>query len=53
MKFIKNGIIFEPHTKFVEEQMIKHGYEEYKEVETKKEEPKEEPKVEPKEKKKK
>ena len=33
MKFIRNGIIFEPHTKFVEEQMIKHGYEEYKEEE--------------------
>ena len=49
MKFIRNGIIFEPHTKFVEEQMIKHGYEEYKE-----EQPKEEqPKVEPKEKSKK
>ena len=49
MKFIKNGIIFEPHTKFVEEQMIKNGYEEYKEVETKEKE--EEPtKVETKEK---
>lgn len=48
MKFIKNGIIYEPHNEFVIEQMKKSGYQVYDEV-TKEEEPKkevEEPKKE-------
>lgn len=39
MKFIKNGIIYEPHNEFVIEQMKKGGYEIYEET---KEEVKEE-----------
>lgn len=46
MKFIRNGIIFEPHCEMVIEQMKKAGYEEYKET---KEEPTKEPKQEIKE----
>lgn len=38
MKFIKNGIIYEPHNEFVIEQMKKGGYEIYEE--TKEEAPK-------------
>ena len=55
MKFIKNGIIYEPHSEFVIEQMKKGGYEIYAE-ETKEEVvevPKEEVKEATKEKKKK
>lgn len=32
MKYIKNGIIFEPHNEFVEAQMKKNGYIPYDKV---------------------
>lgn len=44
MKFIKNGIIYEPHNEFVIEQMKKGGYQVYDEV-TKEKEPKKEVEV--------
>ena len=56
MKYIKNGIIFEPHNEFVEEQMKKSGYIPYEKVieaESVKEETKAEEKQETKETKKK
>ena len=46
MKFIKNGIIYEPHNELVIAQMKKNGYTPYEEA---KEETKEETKVETKE----
>ena len=44
MKFIKNGIIYEPHSVLVIEQMKKSGFQVYDEV-TKEKEPKQEVKV--------
>lgn len=37
MKFIKNGVIYEPHSEFVIAQMQKAGYTPYNEEETKEE----------------
>ncbi len=54
MKFIKNGVIYEPNSEFVADQMKKNGYTVYEETKAEvKEETKVETKIEAKENKKK